>query len=517
MSFPPLAENSETTDPVVVRPIESLRLDPRYEVVETLGAGGMASVWRARDRRLGREVALKVLHRDLPFSESMRERFEREARLAAGLAHENVVQVYDFGVDPDHDRFIAMELVEGRSLRSILDVMGKLPSQATLLIAYEIARGLGYAHARGVVHRDVKPDNVLLSERGAVKVADFGIALQDELVRLTASGVPVGTPAFLAPEQVKGEAADARSDVFSFGVLLYECCTGRLPFDGKTSSAILYKIVEGQYAAPETYAPVDGELSQVIRRCLQRDPAARFRHAGEVEEAIRPLLQRRGIVDPRATLAAYVLEGNLARPVTSHPHVPRAPLRRRLALAAGGVAALAMVAASGVMIARALNSTPRPPALAAPAVAEGAVVTRTVPPDPAAALPANPPLDAPPAAAAAMAPEAAPPPPPPPRKRTRPVTRRETPVEPPAAPTITPAPPVAQAPGILHIVPVGAWADILIDGKPRGRSPPLTRVELPPGEHVVELRNPLRAPWRQNVTITPGATQSIRAQLQPLP
>jgi len=481
------------------RPSEDLpQLDPRYVVSSKLGAGGMASVWRARDERLGREVALKVLHRNLPFSLSMRQRLEREARVAAGLIHENVVQVYDVGVHEDRDSFIAMELVEGRTLRSYVERLGSLPSFAAALIAYEVARGLGYAHDRGVVHRDVKPDNVLISDRGAVKVADFGIALMDELVRLTASGVPVGTPAYVSPEQVKGEAADCRSDVFAFGILLYETCTGRLPFNGNSPSAVMYKIVEGDYPPPQAVARIEPELADVIARCLKRDRAERFANAGELGEALRPLLQRWSVVDPRATLATYVMEGNLRRGpardvddvVPTRPPPPRGR-RRGLLVATAGVAGL--IAATGALIAFLGDAStavePPPEAVAAPAPA---------PSPPPAEPPAVEPPPPPPQVVTASAVVPAPVPP---------SSRERTPRK------VRPS----RAMGTLEVSTSGAWADVFVDGEKLGRSLSATRFDLPAGAHVVELRNPLRVPWKRTVKVERGRTTTIRAELRPLP
>src|SRR6185295_19400300 len=227
------------------------RTDPRYQVLSVLGAGGMAAVWRARDERLGRDVALKVLHRNLPYSSSMRDRLEREAKVAASLTHENLVQVYDYSVGLEGDSYITMELVDGRTLREILDERKTLPWVVVALASYELCRGLAYAHDKGVVHRDLKPDNVMVSRTGSLKIGDFGIARAQEATQLTATGVPVGTPAYLSPEQVRGEKADARSDIFALGISLYELTTEKLPFDAETSTEIMYQIVEGRFTPPE--------------------------------------------------------------------------------------------------------------------------------------------------------------------------------------------------------------------------------------------------------------------------
>jgi len=482
------------------------RIDPRYLVQGKLGVGGMATVWRARDERLGREVAIKVLHRNLPFSSSMKERLQREARVAAALTHENIIQVYDVVAADQGDSYIAMEMVEGRSLRDYVERLGAVASFPATLIAYEVARGVGFAHARGVVHRDIKPDNVLISDRGAVKVGDFGIAVMDELVRLTATGVPVGTPAYLSPEQVKGERADVRSDVFAYGVMLYEIATGKLPFDGASSSAVMYKIVEGSYVAPETLAQLEPELVQVIRRCLRRDPAQRFQNISEVVEVLRPVLQRWSVMDPRATLAAYVTEGNLLRASSPDAVADRVPTvttprwRGRRSRALAFVAAPLLAVAVGGAVTYGLLSR-SPELVPAPALVEAPRASVT-PPAPPQEVRQRPPV----VAATPVVPE------PRPAARTR--VRAATAQRSPQPPEVQPA--VALAPGTLHLVVQGAWADILVDGKPRGRSPPVRDLTLPAGEHVIELRNPHRAPFRHSLTLAAGEEQVLRAELQPL-
>lgn len=516
------------------------RIDPRYRVDSKLGSGGMASVWRARDERLGREVAIKVLHRNLPFSSSMKERLQREARVAAALTHENIVQVYDVVASEVSDSYIAMELVEGRTLRDYVERLGALPSFPATLIAYEVARGVGFAHSRGVVHRDVKPDNVLISSHGAVKVGDFGIAVMEELVRLTASGVPVGTPAYLSPEQVKGERADARSDVFSFGVMLYEIATGKLPFNGASSSAVMYKIVEGGYLPPESHQPLEPELAQVIRRCLKRAPQDRFQNITEILEVFRPLLQRWSVVDPRATLASYLTEGNLLHASGAEGGVDKVPTLasprvggrgwRRAARVAVPVAALILGGAVTFGLLRAGEKTLRPtdtptaptsaittvPSAITAAPSAGPTAPSATPTAPSAitTAPAPSPLSTP----QTPLPEQSSPP----SVASRPRPVRVAPVRPStgqraAEVEAVPPPVVASAPGTLHLVLQGAWADIVVDGKPKGRSPPVRDLSLPPGEHLIELRNPHRAPFQQTVRIDSGAEQVLRAEFQPLP
>src|SRR5580765_721778 len=210
-----------------------------YRIVQLLGAGGMGEVYRARDERLGRDVALKVLHADSMADATARARMVREAQVVSSLNHPHIAQVYDVGVDGDHV-FIAMEMIEGKTLQQSIP-SGGLASESLLPIAVQIADALAYAHERGVIHRDLKTANIMLASNGWVKVLDFGlakrlpseekdIAMQD--TSLTAVGMVMGTPNHLPPEVLLGGQADARSDIWAFGVILYEMASGKFPFGG---------------------------------------------------------------------------------------------------------------------------------------------------------------------------------------------------------------------------------------------------------------------------------------------
>jgi beta-lactam-binding protein with PASTA domain/predicted Ser/Thr protein kinase len=266
--------------------VPDLVVDGRYRLVCRVGSGGMADVWLAEDQQLGRRVALKLLHGRFAEDEQFVERFRREASHAAGLQHPNVVSVYDRG-SWDGTSYIAMEYVEGPTLKEIVRERGALdPGLATDVIV-QVLRAAGYAHKRGIVHRDLKPHNVILDEEGRVKVTDFGIA-RAGASEMTETGAILGTAQYLSPEQAQGLAVDARSDLYSIGVMLYELLTGRVPFDAESAVTIALKHVSEAPLPPAELAPgVPGGLEAVVLRALAKDPADRFADADEFIAALQ--------------------------------------------------------------------------------------------------------------------------------------------------------------------------------------------------------------------------------------
>ena len=257
-------------------------LDGRYRVLSHLADGGMASVYLALDERLDRQVAVKVMRRDLARDETFVSRFRREARSAARLSHPNVVAVFDQGEDGG-DMFLAMEYVPGRTLREVLVQEGPLTPRAALDLFDPILQALDAAHAAGLIHRDVKPENVILRDDGVVKVADFGLARAVTTATTTnASGVLLGTVAYLSPEQVERGIADARSDVYAVGLVLYEMLTGRKAFDGDTPIHVAYQHVHGCVPVPSAQVPsLPQELDQLVALGTARDPDQRPASAGD--------------------------------------------------------------------------------------------------------------------------------------------------------------------------------------------------------------------------------------------
>ncbi len=266
-----------------------------FKIIGKLGQGGMGIVYRAVDEKLEREVALKVLPPAFVDDPERRSRFLREARSAAAVSHPNIATIHEVGEDAG-SVYIAMELASGRSLRAIV-AEGRLSGERAIAIARGIARGVARAHERGIVHRDLKPDNVMVGEGDEVKVLDFGLAKIRDDVRaieldsastaaaLTAEGAVLGTPAYMSPEQMVGRLVDARSDVFSFGVMLYEMTTGVRPFAGNTME-MATRIQRDEPAKPSSIAPIGPALEAIILRCLRKEPEGRFANAGELLSAL---------------------------------------------------------------------------------------------------------------------------------------------------------------------------------------------------------------------------------------
>jgi serine/threonine-protein kinase len=250
----------------------------RYEVDSLLGRGGMSSVYSAFDRTLARDVAIKVLATELVEDEVFVERFDREARAAASLSHRNVVAVFDSGVDGDA-RFIVMERVSGRTLSEVLRD-GPLPVRHAVEIALSVAQALGAAHAHGIVHRDVKPGNVMVGDDGQVKVLDFGIARTLAATSLTLATSVIGTAGYLSPEQAKGGPLDARSDIYGLGCVIYEMLVGRPPFVADSAAAMVTQHATRPPTPPSSRRPqVSAALDQLVLRCLAKDPAERYDRA----------------------------------------------------------------------------------------------------------------------------------------------------------------------------------------------------------------------------------------------
>jgi hypothetical protein len=273
--------------------MDNLRRFGRYEVVSEIGRGAMGVVYKARDPQIDRLVAIKTISlagQDSPEQEEFRMRFMNEAQAAGRLHHPGMVSIFDVGENPDnHNPYIVLEFVAGEALNKILAREQVLPAQKALKLAEEVAEALHYAHAQGVIHRDIKPGNILVTEDGHAKIADFGIAKLN-LAHFTLPGRVLGTPAYMAPEQLSGEGVDGRSDLFSLGVILYAMVTGHSPFQGNSETTVCFKIANREPVAPSALnldLPV--ELDAVIARAMAKDPEKRYATGTEFAEDLRRL------------------------------------------------------------------------------------------------------------------------------------------------------------------------------------------------------------------------------------
>jgi eukaryotic-like serine/threonine-protein kinase len=287
-------------------------IDQRYQIVARIGSGGMADVYCAQDLQLGRKVALKLLYRRFAEDEEFVERFRREASAAAGLQHANVVGVYDRG-EWDGTYYIAMEYLEGRSLKQLIVDTGPLAPLAAVDIAEQILKAARFAHRRGVIHRDIKPHNVIIDEEGRAKVTDFGIA-RAGASDMTETGSIMGTAQYLSPEQAQGHAVSARSDLYAIGIVLYEMLAGRVPFDGESAVTIALKQVTEAPVPPSAYnAAVTPELDAVVLRALEKDPEHRFADADEFIAALEMVRGQLGQAPGGQSTAVF---GAIAAPLT---------------------------------------------------------------------------------------------------------------------------------------------------------------------------------------------------------
>jgi serine/threonine protein kinase/beta-lactam-binding protein with PASTA domain len=274
-------------DDTLADPLAGRMLDGRYAVTARIAQGGMATVYRATDTRLDREVALKVMHAELARDEEFVRRFTGEAKSVARLSHQNVVAVFDQGADGLF-LYLAMEYVPGRTLKEVLRDSGRFSPATALEIMTGVLDGLAAAHASGIVHRDIKPENVLLTADGRVKVADFGLARAQSAAGHTRAGLLIGTVSYVPPEQVTGGSTGPGGDVYSAGVMLFELLTGRLPFTGDTPLSVAYQHVNTDIPAPSTLVPgIPAAVDQLVLAATSRDPARRPADAGEFLRAVR--------------------------------------------------------------------------------------------------------------------------------------------------------------------------------------------------------------------------------------
>jgi tetratricopeptide (TPR) repeat protein/predicted Ser/Thr protein kinase len=276
------ADQTETMAAIMTELRTGTTFAGRFEVIEELGKGGMGRVYKVYDQKTREKIALKLLKPEVAADKQAIERFGNELRFARKISHRNVCRMYDLGEETG-THFITMEYVSGEDLKSIIRMMGPMSAGKTVLVARQIAEGLVEAHRLGVYHRDLKPQNIMIDREGNVRIMDFGIARSAKVKGMTGAGVVVGTPEYMAPEQFEGKEAEARSDIYALGVILYEMTTGRLPFEGETFVAIALKQKTEAPRTPKEFNPqLPDDLSRLILRCLERDREKRFQSADEI-------------------------------------------------------------------------------------------------------------------------------------------------------------------------------------------------------------------------------------------
>jgi hypothetical protein len=484
-------------------------LAAEYEILEELGRGGMAIVYRARELALDREVAVKVLPFSLAFDNEFVERFQREARTAAQLEHPNIIPIYRVG-RTGQVIFFVMKLVRGGSLAKLLAGGGRLPPSEIRRILIESGGALHYAAGKGIVHRDIKPDNIMFDEHGACVITDFGIAKAASGQRLTSTGMSIGTPHYMSPEQARAQQTDGRSDIYSLGVVAYQALFGVVPYDGEDSFAIGYKHIMDPIPEPVLNTPEERRLFAVIRKMLAKDPADRFQSGLDLVEEIEggPIKPRRtsGGSTTRERLAAMptapisavpadAVSTPRGRPAMQRPAAQRALGEKKSGSLLGWLIVLLVVAAGGVFGAGKLGYGPMAPAAqgdtggeagrdSGAAGQEGGVVTvasDSVRPDSTAArLPGSPADTAPqPSSPADTAPL----------------------VSGPAAP-----------PGFLRILGLPRGSTVMVDDQAPIGAP----ISLAPGAHVVAISAPLHLFYVDTVVIRPDLQLTLTPNLTPV-
>jgi serine/threonine protein kinase len=356
----------------------------KYQIVSKIGQGAMGEVYKAHDSVLGRDVAIKTIAAELGSDDTLRKRFEREALAAAGLNHPNIITVFDFG-EWQGKLYMAMELLEGEDLKTMFAAHRPAAIEARIDLMSQIADGLAFAHAHDVVHRDLKPANLHVQRNGQVKIMDFGLARLSGS-EMTRTGMVIGTPHYMSPEQVRGERASARSDVFSIGCVFYELLTFHKAFDAPTMHSVLFKVMSEEPQPLQELAPeIPLALSQVVTTAIAKDPAARFPHAGELLSALQEARRAIGSGHGHEPLPSLPVPARAARPAhaegpreasssaaprprsavsragVSHP-APHRSSAQPLVLGAAGVVGAVLVAALLLLFLRSRSSSGPPPA-----------------------------------------------------------------------------------------------------------------------------------------------------------
>ena len=280
----------------------------KYELLERVGQGGMAIVYRGIDRQLKRVVAIKILHKHLSDYQEARDRFEREAQAVAKLRHENILEIFDYSAKEGFESYIVTEFIDGQTLKQFITERPITFPEIGGMIILQVCRALAHAHAGSILHRDVKPENIMIRHDGVVKLMDFGISHMVDLERLTVTGQLLGSPAYMAPEHVEGRPLDFRTDVFAAGIVLYQLTVGKLPFEGKNPHEVLKRIAECRFVDPRQANPrIGNRLGRIILKAMAASPDDRYSAIGEMVLALEAYLDESGLSHDKipAELARY--------------------------------------------------------------------------------------------------------------------------------------------------------------------------------------------------------------------
>jgi eukaryotic-like serine/threonine-protein kinase len=494
----------------------------RYELLEVLGHGAMGVVYKAQDAFLDRVVAVKTYRQDIPITNDVKRRFDREVRTASKLVHPNIVVVLDGGLEQGVP-FLAMEFVDGPTLGAELRRRGRLPVEEAMSIILDIAEGLEFAHAHGVVHRDLKPANVLLSA-GRAKIADFGVAkLMSSGTAATATAV--GTPSYMAPEQIEGRSVDTRTDVFALGILAYELLTGRAPFTGEGWTQVLYQIMNVEPPAPTSIDPkLPAALDTALGRALAKDPAKRTPDVGTLAAELRGAFSG----EPSARPPSPAETISLPSLVAPEPAAPGglhgqfegefdafrelAPKKTQWSLVGPVIALMALLAVTVGAIVY-YRSTLRAPMLL-PAGTPVVMATAAAAPTQASAEPTalateepRPEPTAAPRATAAPKPTVAPRPTAAPKPTPAPAK-----VEPTVAPP--PPPPVVAVKSTIDVISDPPGADVTVNGVAKGRTP-LRIADLDAGSYDFEVSKEGFTTFRKTAQLEERSDYTMRITLPP--
>ena len=454
------------------------QLKDEYEILEELGRGGMAIVFKARERQLERDVAIKVLPFSLAFDKEFVERFQREARTSAKLEHPSIIPIYRVGKSGRVIYFV-MKFLRGKPLSSVLAARGTLPPGEIRQVLVQVTRALAYAHKSGIVHRDIKPDNIMFDEHGLAVVTDFGIAKAASGGKLTGTGMSIGTPHYMSPEQARAQALDGRSDVYSLGVVAYQCLTGRVPFDGEDSFSIGYKHIMEEIPTPPLETYDQRTLFEIIKKMMAKSPDDRFQSAEELVQSLEAGggLAAVGLATAPTKAIPSLAGARLASAATTP--LPRVPDVHKRSVAAG-IALWVVVVAIGLG-APGLYAYKKGLlffARAATADSSKATSVDTV------------------------------------------AQRLLADTGPPSSDTATPV--ITSRPDTAHARPVapGTPGHLTLQGLPKGARVTLNGLpfrgpqgDVPPGTYRLAVRASGFAPYDRQVVITPGAASTIKLEL----